>query len=186
MIIIPTRNQIYSNEAAAILSEISMYPGILADQLYRLHPKKEEQIQNLLTYFIKQERIQKDEFGSLYSSGCSPKTARDVMIRSVWVLLDFLSETEYHCASDYPVVIVFFAGGKEYQIIYAAEGYEAIIGAAINQQTNNVARRIILVDNIGQIPDLILPGITAYCTVDANGHIEYYKSQKLEDNYDET
>lgn len=102
---------------------------------------------------------------------------KDVTIRSVWVLLDFLSDVEYHCAGNYPIIIVFLLKGKEYQILYAAEGYEAVIGASVNQQKDSNVRRIILVDSTDQISKLILPGVVGYCTVDANGHICYYKSQ---------
>ena len=177
VIFIPTRNDIYSNEATEIISEISTYPGILEQQIYALHPGKEAQARNLISYFIKQERIRRDKYGSLYPVGMRKKQPRDVTIRSVWVLLDFLSDVEYHCAGNYPIIIVFLLKGKEYQILYAAEGYEAVIGASVNQQKDSNVRRIILVDSADQISKLILPGVVGYCTVDANGHICYYKSQ---------
>ena len=47
---IPTLNRLYDNDAATVLSEISMYPGILEEQLLRLHPEKEEQTINILRY----------------------------------------------------------------------------------------------------------------------------------------
>ena len=36
-------------------------------------------------------------------------------------------------------------------------------------------RRIVLVDDPGQIPFLEFPGITGFCTVDAAGNVSYYK-----------
>lgn len=173
---IPTRDEIYSNEAAGILSEIAMYPGILEKQVYAFHPGKESQIQNLITYFIKQDRIHRDEKGSLYLTGYTKKKPKKIIIRSLWVLLDFLSDVEYHCAGEYPVTIVFLIKGKEYQLLYAAEGNEAMIAAVVNHQKDNTARRIILVESADQIYRLDMPGIVGYCTVDFDGNISYYKS----------
>ena len=177
MSLIATRQQIYSNEATDILHQISMYPGILEQQVCAFHPDKKAQVENLITYFIRQERIQREDNGSLYIIGCSPKPQKDVLIRSIWVLIDFLKDVEFHCAGDYPIMIVFLIKGKEYQIIYAEDGHEAIIGTLLNQQKDHTARRIILVDSSEQISNLIMPGIVGYCTVDPYGRIQYYKAQ---------
>lgn len=152
-----------------------MYPGILEQQVCAFHPGKESQIRNLIAYFIKQERIYADKNGSLYRTGITNKRSKEITIRSVWVLVDFLADVEFHCAGEYPVTIVFFIKGKEYQILYAAEGCEAMISAVINHQKDNTARRIILVESTNQISKLNMPGIVGYCTVDADGHICYYK-----------
>ena len=147
MSLIATRQQIYSNEATDILHQISMYPGILEQQVCAFHPDKKAQVENLISYFIKQERIQREDNGSLYIIGCSPKPQKDVLIRSIWVLIDFLKDVEFHCAGDYPIMIVFLIKGKEYQIIYAEEyagitrlGIEALLMKSNGMGVTEIAR----------------------------------------------
>jgi len=116
---IPTLNRLYDNDAATVLSEISMYPGILEEQLLRLHPEKEEQTINILRYLQRQGRIKRDRRNSYYSASNTLKSECEEVIRRIWVLLDFMPDVEYHAVSDYPVAISFFVGGEEYQIIHA-------------------------------------------------------------------
>ena len=46
---------------------------------------------------------------------------------------------------------------------------------ALRQSRDSGSRRIVLVDEPGQIPLLEFPGITGFCTVDGNGNVSYYK-----------
>lgn len=179
MISIPTRVHLYAIEATNILTEIGTYPGILKEQLLKLHPGKEDKIQNILSFFQKQNRIVLDDCNSLYKAGCIDRRNQNAIIRSMWVLLDFLSDVEYHTASIYPVMIVFFIKGEEYQIIHTPEGSSGIIGAVLREQSDYSARRILLVDSPSQIKNLLYPGVTAYCTVSINGNIHYYKEKQL-------
>ena len=178
MINIPTRTTFYANEATEILNEISTYPGLLKKQIIQLHPGKESQTENILSFLQKQERIYRDKNKGFYKVGCVDRRNHDAIVRSIWVLLDFLTDVDYHAASEYPVMIVFFIRGEEYQIIYAAEGNEGIIGAILRQQSEYNARRIILIDNPWQIENLLYAGITAYCTVTYDGQIHYYKEKR--------
>lgn len=175
MICIPTQNSFYTDEATALLSEISMYPGILEEQILRLHPQNEEQIINLLRYLQRQGRIKRDYRNSYYSTSTTLKVEREAVIRRIWVLLEFMPNVEYHSASDFPVVITFFAKGEEYQIIHASNGSEALVSAVITHNQNIVSKRLILVDTPEQIPYIIFPGIIGYCTATVDGKIQYYK-----------
>ena len=51
------REQIYGQEAAELLRNITVYHCIRRDQLLRLYPGKEGVIENLLRYLVKQQRI---------------------------------------------------------------------------------------------------------------------------------
>lgn len=173
--IIATQNKVASNVASTLLSEISMYPGILEEQLLQLHPKKEDQIINLLSYLQKNKRIQKDTQKSYYPINSTLKSEREVVIRCVWVLLEFMPNVEYHTASDYPVAIDLFTNGEEYQIIYVAEGSESLISAVLGQQKDLISKKMVLVDSPEQIPLLLLPGVVGYCTATTSGCVTYYK-----------
>ena len=52
-----TREQIYGQEAAGILRDVSMYHALTEMQLLKLYPHKESKIRNLLSYLQKQGRI---------------------------------------------------------------------------------------------------------------------------------
>ena len=157
-----------------------MYPGILEEQLLRLHPSKEDQTLNLLRYLRKQGRIKKDWQNSYYASSNTLKSEREAVIQRIWVLLDFMPDVDYHSASDYPVAITFFVGGEEYQIIHATEGNEALLSAVISHYKNNIAKRLVLVDTPDQIPLLVFPGIIGYCTTTTSGQVKYYKLRSKE------
>ena len=52
-----TREQIYGQEAAGLLRDVSMYRALTEMQLLKLYPHKENKIRNLLSYLQKQGRI---------------------------------------------------------------------------------------------------------------------------------
>ena len=52
-----TREQIYGQEAAGILRDVSMYHALTEMQLLKLYPHKESKIRNLLSYLQKQDRM---------------------------------------------------------------------------------------------------------------------------------
>ena len=64
-----TRAEIYSKEAADMLRNITTYHYMRHDQLLRLYPGKEEKIDNLLSFFLRQGRIFRDEHSDLYHDG---------------------------------------------------------------------------------------------------------------------
>ena len=49
------------------------------------------------------------------------------VIKTLWVLLDFIDRVEYHSPGDFPVKLVFFSAGRMYEVVYVAEGQEALV-----------------------------------------------------------
>ena len=97
------------------------------------------------------------------------------MIAAFWVLLDFLEKVETHFASDFPVKLSFFADSEVYDIIHVPYGQEMVICHALKGQQEEAARRIILIEDQEQIPDINITNIAGFCTVDADGSVHYYK-----------
>lgn len=170
-----TRSEIYGNEAAELLREISMYPGILESQLCRFHPGKEDTIKNLLSYLKRQGRTMETDKGGYFPYGESPRAPDSSMVKSVWILLDFIDRVEFHSSADFPVKVVFFSNGELYEIVHVASGQEVLAAHALKQNHRDGSRRIVLVDEPEQIPLLDFPGITGFCTADMAGNINYYK-----------
>lgn len=170
-----TRAEIYGKEAAGLLQEISLYPGIRQEQLYGFHPGREGTINNLLAHLKRQGRIAEAEVGGFYPYGECPRAPDSGMVRSVWVLLDFMDRVEYHSPGEFPVKIVFFSSGEMYEIVHVAEGQEALVSHAMGRNREGVGRRIVLVDEPRQISLLDFPGLTGFCTVDLAGNVSYYR-----------
>ncbi len=170
-----TRAEIYGNEAAELLREIAMYPGILESQLCRFHSGKEDTVKNLLSYLKRQGRTMETERGGYFPYGECPRAPDNGMVKAVWVLLDFIDRTEFHSSADFPVKVVFFSRGELYEIVHVASGQEVLVTHALKQNYKGGSRRIVLVEEPGQIPLLDFPGITGFCTVDDTGNVSYYR-----------
>lgn len=173
-----TRNEIYSREAAELLRDISTYHCIRHDQLLRLYPGKENKIDNLLPYLVKQGRIFYEADNDIYYDGTenSPDYA---MSAALWVLTDFIKTVDYHSASDFPVSLIFISDGELYETIYAAAGKETLIEHTLSQANSDTDKRIVIVEDPEQITKLTIPDVTAYCTVDMQtGAVSYFKQKK--------
>ena len=163
-----------------LLAEISMYPGILNQQLIRLHPEEKKQINHILYYLEAQGRIHIGKNGQVYPSSYEASADSIPIAPSIWVLLDFLPKVQYHSSSSFPIAIVFFMREREYHIIRVTTGNEAIVKSVLLQQKDVSAKRILLIDAPDQIPNLILPEVVGYCTVSSSGQVYYYQTQQTE------
>ncbi len=170
-----TRADIYGQEAAELLREISMYPGLSEQQLVRFHPGREDKVRNLLAHLKRQGRAAQAETGGYFPQGEHMRETDAGLIRSVWVLLDFIDRVEYHSPSDFPVKLLFFSAGSMYEVVYVAAGQEALVAQALRQYRQGESRRIVLVEDAGQIPLLDFPDISGFCTVGLDGEVSYYK-----------
>ena len=130
-----TRVQIYSHEASGILRDISTYGVLTQKQILGLYPQKDAQIKNLLAYLCKQKRLfLVDSFYSLMPE--LPKDRDRGLEAAVTVLADFMEQVEYHAAGEYPVKIIFLAGGEVYEILYAEPGKEAILNLLVRNRNH--------------------------------------------------
>jgi len=174
-----TRADLYGKEAAELLRIVSMYPGLLEQQLCGFFPGKGEAVLTLLSHLKKQGRIRQEASAWYSFPGDSiPETDHDLR-KAVWVLLDFIDRVEFHSASDFPTKLVFFADGELYEIISVPVGQETLISHILHKQgVEEIGRRILLVENPEQISVLNIPCVSGYCTVGQDGRISYYKKQE--------
>ncbi|MDE6640415.1 MAG: hypothetical protein K2K63_07820 [Acetatifactor sp.] len=173
-----TRADIYGQEAVELLREISMYPGLSEQQLARFHPGKEDKVRNLLVHLQRQGRTALAETGGYFPQGEHTRAADMGLIRAVWVLLDFIDRVEFHSPSDFPVKLLFFSAGNMYEVVYVVAGQETLIAQALKQYRQGESRRIVLVEDAGQIPVLDFPDISGFCTVESDGKVSYYKKEE--------
>lgn len=172
-----TREEIYGQEAADLLRNISMYRVLTEAQLLRLYSGKEEKIKNLLLHLTRQGRIFYDGASGAYYA--EPRMQSDPgMTAAVWVLLDFIDRVEYHSVSDFPAKLIFFAAGEVYEVLYVALSQEALVSHLWSgQEEESPPRRIVVVDVPEQIASIDIPAASGYCTVDKDGGVAYFKKE---------
>jgi len=105
-------------------------------------------------------------------------------LAGIWVLLDFLPQVSYHTASNYPVILTFFAKDEIYEVISVPSGKELLINHAVSTlPTTERPHRLVIVEAESQISKLDFPCITAFCRVFPDGTIQYYKKQGVTTPY---
>jgi hypothetical protein len=172
-----TRDQIYGQEAASILRDISMYRVLKEEQLLRLYPGKQSKVKNLLDYLLRQGRIFRN--GDLYCA--TPEQAEQIdqgLLAAVWVLVDLIDDVEYHSIGDYPTKIIFFANGEVYEVIHAACEKETLVNYVLAGAKEDPPKYIILVDQPEQIAELHIPAACGYCTVSPDGNVQYFRKEE--------
>lgn len=177
-----TRDMVYSHEAADLLRALSLYKTLLEKQVYRLFPEKKQQaMHTLVERYIKDGRIFRDQRRQLLSALPEPELDMG-MIKAFWVLLDFLDETEYHSAGDFPVKLYFFARAEMYEVVYVQPGQEALISQALANKADDEGKKIMVVESLEQVPNLSCPNVSGYCLVDEHGTTHYFKEKDLCEN----
>lgn len=171
-----TRGQTYSQEAASLLRDISMYKALREGQLLRLYPKREDKIENLLAYLVKQGRILREGDTYFASPGCVQHVDKGLMA-AVWVLADFAERVEFHAVDDFPAKIIFFANDEVYQIVYAESGKETLLSQVMDRREDEPPHYLVLVDDPEQINGLELPNVCGYCTASPDGEVQYYQKE---------
>ena len=169
------RADLYRREAGELLRNISMYPGLSETQLSRFFPGKEESVHTLLSHMIHTGRAILSTEGRFFASAEQLDRYDHFIAHAVWVLLDLLPQVEYHSIAEFPATLLCFAGGQMIEIVCVPAGKEVLIDQVLQQQGKDDTQVIALVDDVAQISLLAAACITAFCTVDANGHVSYYQ-----------
>ena len=172
-----TREQLYSKEIASLLRDITTYHCMRGGQLKRLYPIKEDKLERLLGYIVKQGRIYYDAQKDTYYD--TPDMQNDVeLLAALWVLTDFKERLEYHSTDAFPTQIIFFADCATYEIIYVPTGKETLILHAMSMRhDNDCGKKILIVESVEQIENIELED-AIFCTVDIEkGDVQYYKKE---------
>ena len=92
VILLKNRAAIYPREAAEMLHNISLYPGLTEDQLCRFFPEKEATAKTLLAHMLKEGRVYCAPNCRYYTNQEARNNADKDWSRCVWVLLDFIDQ----------------------------------------------------------------------------------------------
>ena len=177
MILLKNRAAIYQREAAEMLHNISLYPGLTEGQLCRFFPENEVTAKTLLAHMLKEGRIFCAENGRYYANQEAQNGADKDLSRCVWVLLDFIDQVEYHTVGEFPAAILCFANGELYEIVPIPQGKETMICQLLRQPQKDADKCIVVVDDAAQIEMLDIPQVAGFCTVAEDGTVSYYKKE---------
>ena len=177
VILLKNRAAIYQREAAEMLHNISLYPGLTEDQLCRFFPEKEATAKTLLAHMLKEGRVYCAQNCRYYTNQEARNNADKDWSRCVWVLLDFIDQVEYHTVGEFPAAILCFANGELYEIVPIPQGKETMICQLLHQPQKDAGKRIVVVEDTSQIELLDIPQAAGFCTVAEDGTISYYKKE---------
>lgn len=172
-----THEDLYRQEATSMLRDITMYQALRKEQFVALYPGKQQAIEKLLTYLVRQSRIQWDSEKQVYRCMEAKDDIDPGMAAAVWVLIDFINHVDFHSVSDYPTKIIFFAEECIFEIIYVDSGKEALINSLLVSTGDSPSRYLVIVENEEQIQLLKIPNVVAYCTVSPSGEVQYYQEE---------
>ena len=171
-----TAHQLRPREAAELLRNITVYHCMRRDQLLRLYPGKEGVIENLLRYLVKQQRIFYNTDRDCYGDVPDCREDRE-LTAALWVLLDFIEKVEYHSPDNMPAKLVFFADGEVYEVVYVGPGKEALLQHALAAEDDS-GQRLVIIEEEDQMQHLHIPHIAAYCMVDEQGCVQYFRKEE--------
>lgn len=161
-------------ETGEILRVMSLYGVLELRQVLELYPAKSETLRSLIAHLVKNRRLYLQQGYVKARPELSPNAA---VLAAFWVLLDFIHKgcVEYHTISDFSVAINFFANEESYDIIVAAAANESVLCHALQYGARDDSKRIVIVEDAGQIKACRIPGAFLYCTVSAGGQVHYYQ-----------
>lgn len=168
-------------ELTEIIHFLSLYRVLALPQLEALFPKlSADKLMLLLRRLEKSGRILFDQKRRLVQFPCKCE-ASESTIAALWVLLDFYPAVTYHCASDFPVVLTFYTSTDAYDVIHIPKEKELLMNHALSILKEDAPRRLVIVSDVTQIPLLSFPGVSAFCTVEPDGKVQYFRKQGVTD-----
>ncbi|MDD2980517.1 MAG: DUF5697 family protein [Hespellia sp.] len=174
-----TRDQIYQEEAASLLRRLTTYHALTYPQVLRTFPKQEHTMQRLIKNLIKQGRIfYNADLNLLCDTEDAAKEPDYGIIAAYWVLLDFKPAILYDTSGEFPIKITFFSADEEFEIIYAEPGKEILLNHILAKPVKGSISRLVIISTWDQAQELKIPCVTAFCIVNEDGSVSYYRKRK--------
>ena len=96
------------------------------------------------------------------------------LIRSFWLVLDFLDDCDYHGAAHFPLMLEMYRSGSVYSVFYCMEGDELVICRSIQPLQQSICfQPIVLLEDQAQIEKMSELN-AVFCTVEEHGEVAYF------------
>ena len=161
-----------------LLDLIYHYKALLIRQLHLWFARQEAVIDHLLRRLELAGRIRCDAQRAACNAEWLAK-GNPACELAFWCLLDFRDSVEYQLPGTRGVTIAAFTENGEYDLVTILPGHERTTSAVVQAQREALGQQLIVVlQNAGQIQNIHIHPVTAYCVVAADGQTTYYTAAK--------
>jgi len=153
------------------------YKVLKYEQIYQMIKKEEHRFKKMIINFLV-----KDNTLFVFDDICSATHSwehdydRD-LIRAFWVLLDFWDSVIANGRGTYPAKITFQTANESFDVIVANWGSEASLNEYFRTYEDGECRHIVLIEEEEQIDKIKFKDIAAFCIVDDDGKVSYYRKE---------
>lgn len=162
---------------------IQKYNALYKSQVYEFFAKdgREQFVGKALKALEKERDIYINQEMKLIAVNEESYGAREYgTLQSVWALLGIMDQKkveEHFLASreEYPVRIVFVGDGEIYDILYVSEAEVCVTNNLFARKRIDGCGHIVVVENPENIPEIQIPDVVGFCTVEEDGKVEYYR-----------
>lgn len=156
-----------------IVELVSEYQALKIEQVEKYFGLPSETMAKAFRKLVKKGRISLDQEAGIIRES---KDIREDMklIRSFWLVLDFLDDCDYHGAAHFPLMLEMYRSGSVYSVFYCMEGDELVIANSINQLRTSICfQPIVLLEDQAQIEKMSELN-AVFCTVKEHGEVAYF------------
>lgn len=156
---------------------ISTYKVLKVEQLYKAIKNKEQNIKKTIITHMKN-----NDTLFIFNDICSAtenwiKDYDKAMIKAFWILLDFWNEVQYNTKDTFPAKIYFITDDDSFDIIVAEKGQEKMLNVFYSKFQDKTTKHLVAVEDEEQMIKLSFDGIAAFCVVNDNGTVSYYRNE---------
>lgn len=156
-----------------IVELVSEYQALKIEQVEKYFGLPSEIMAKAFRKLVKKGRISLDQEAGII------RAAKDIredmkLIRSFWLVLDFLDDCDYHGAAHFPLMLEMYRSGSVYSVFYCMEGDELVICRSIQPLQQSICfQPIVLLEDQAQIEKMSELN-AVFCTVEEHGEVAYF------------
>jgi hypothetical protein len=163
----------FNEQCLEILDFLDTYGTIRLGHLEKFFPGSEKKV----SYLIKKRRLYKSPDGAFISTEQEPRSDK-CMAAALGVLSDIYEKVKSFTGAAAPSLISFVThSGEFYEIVYVSYGMEVMVTASFRNRHKNytdATKRIVIVEDLGQMEKLKIPGTARYALIRPDGSLTYY------------
>mgnify|MGYP000005683782 FL=1 len=156
-----------------IVELVSEYQALKIEQVEKYFGLPSETMAKAFRKLVKKGRISLDQEAGIIRES---KDIREDMklIRSFWLVLDFLDDCDFHGAAYFPLMLEMYRSGRVYSVFYCMEGDELVICRSIQPLQQSICfQPIVLLEDQAQIEKMSELN-AVFCTVKEHGEVAYF------------